>query len=163
MSKENSFDIVSKVELQEVDNALNQTIKEIDQRFDFKGSNTSIEWNDKEININTIDEYKIKNVVDIIQEKLVKRGISIKALEFGKIENALGGRAKQNIIIKQGIEQENAKKITKLIKDSKLKVQAAVQGDTIRVTGKNKDDLQSVIQIIKNADLPLNLQFTNYR
>lgn len=163
MAKDCSFDIVSQVNLQEVDNALNQAVKEIDQRFDFKGSHTTVDWNDKEITLNTSDDFKIKSVVEVIKEKLVKREISIKALEFGKIENALGGRAKQVITIKQGIDQEQAKILTKLIKDSKIKVQAQIQGDAVRVSGKNKDDLQQVIQLIKNQDLQINLQFVNYR
>jgi len=163
MAKDCSFDIASTVNLQEVDNALNQAVKEINQRFDFKGSNTIIDWNKDEITINTCDEYKIQSVVDVIKEKLVKRDVSIKALDFGKIESSLGGKAKQVIKIKQGIEQEECKKLTKLIKDSRLKVQASIQGDVVRVSGKDKDDLQNVIQLIKNADLPINLQFTNYR
>ena len=163
MAKDSSFDIVSKVDLQEVDNALNQARKEIDQRFDFKGSDTKLDWNDKEITINTSDEFKVRNVVDISQEKLVKRGVSIKSLEFEKVESSLGSRYKQVIKIKQGIEAENARTIIKLIKDSKIKVQASVQDDIIRVSSKDKDDLQAIMQLIRNTDLPLSLQFTNYR
>lgn len=163
MAKDNSFDIVSQIDLQEVDNAINQSSKEISQRFDLKGTNTTIERNDTEVSINAPDDMKLKNVVDIFQTKLTQRGISLKALEYGKIEHALGGRAKQVIKLQQGIDKDQAKKITTLIKDSKIKVQASIQGESVRVSGKNRDDLQAAIQLLKEADLPMNLQFTNYR
>ncbi|GAB6087836.1 YajQ family cyclic di-GMP-binding protein [Alkaliphilus crotonatoxidans] len=163
MAKDSSFDIVSKIDLMEVDNAVNQTAKEISQRFDLKNTNTQIERRDDEIVINAEDDFKLKNVVDIFQTKMTKRNLSLKALEYGKIEHALGGRAKQVIKLMQGISKDQAKLIIATIKDSKLKVQASIQGDTVRVTGKNKDDLQAVIQLLKTADLPINLQFTNYR
>ncbi|ABW19505.1 YajQ family cyclic di-GMP-binding protein [Alkaliphilus oremlandii] len=163
MAKDNSFDIVSQIDLQEVDNAINQSSKEISQRFDLKGTNTTVERNDTEISINAPDDMKLKNVVDILQTKLTQRGISLKALEYGKIEHALGGRAKQVIKLQQGIDKDQAKKITTLIKDSKIKVQASIQGESVRVSGKNRDDLQAAIQLLKEADLPMNLQFTNYR
>lgn len=163
MAKDNSFDIVSQIDLQEVDNAINQSNKEISQRFDLKGTNTTVERNDTEISINAPDDMKLKNVVDILQTKLTQRGISLKALEYGKIEHALGGRAKQVIKLQQGIDKDQAKKITTLIKDSKIKVQASIQGESVRVSGKNRDDLQAAIQLLKEADLPMNLQFTNYR
>jgi len=162
-SKDASFDIVSQVDMAEVDNALNQTDKEITQRFDFKGSNTTIERKEENIVIVTSDDFKLQNVVDILQTKLAKREVPLKAMEYGKIESSLGGRVKQEIKIKVGIDKDQSKILTSLIKDSKIKVQAAIQGDSIRVTGKNRDDLQAVIALIKGADLPFNTQFTNYR
>lgn len=163
MAKDNSFDIVSQIDLQEVDNAVNQSMKEISQRFDLKGTNTTVERSEAEVTINAPDELKLKNVIDILQTKLTQRKVSLKALEYGKVEHALGGRAKQVIKLQQGIDKDQAKKITTLIKDSKIKVQASVQGEVVRVSGKNRDDLQAVIQLLKDADLPMNLQFTNYR
>ncbi len=163
MAKDNSFDIVSQIDLSEVDNAINQSMKEISQRFDLKGSNTTVERNNEEVAINAPDDLKLKNVLDIFQTKLTQRGISLKALEYGKIEHALGGRAKQVIKLQQGIDKDQSKKITTLIKDSKIKVQASIQGDAVRVSGKNRDDLQAVMHLLKEADLPMNLQFTNYR
>lgn len=162
-AKDCSFDIVSQVNMQEVDNSVHQTDKEVGQRFDFKGSNTTIERKESEIIIVTSDEFKLQNVVDILQTKLAKREVPLKSLEYGKIESSLGGRVKQIITIKQGIDKEQAKKITTLIKDLKLKVQASIQGDVVRVSGKNKDDLQEAIQAIKAADLPFTTQFINYR
>lgn len=163
MAKDNSFDIVSQIDLQEVDNAVNQSIKEINQRFDLKGTNTTVERNESEVIINAPDDLKLKNVVDILQTKLASRNISLKALEYGKVDHALGGRAKQIIKLQQGIDKDQSKKITTLIKDSKIKVQATIQGEAIRVSGKNRDDLQAAMQLIKEADLPMNIQFTNYR
>jgi uncharacterized protein YajQ (UPF0234 family) len=162
-AKESSFDIVSKVDLQEVDNAVHQAQKEIENRFDFKGSKSSIERSNEEIILVGDDEYKLNAVTDILQTKLVKRGVSLKALEYGKIEPAAGGTVRQTIKIKQGISQEHAKTIVKLVKDSKLKVQASVQGDQVRVSGKSKDELQAVIRMLREADLPIELQFVNYR
>lgn len=163
MAKEASFDIVSQVDMQEVDNALNQAEKEISQRFDFKGSNTKIERKDEEIHIDTLDDMKIKNVVDVFEGKLVKRKVDIKSFEYGKIEPSLGGRVKQVIKIKSGIDKDQAKKITTAIKDSKLKVQSQIQGDAVRVTGKSRDDLQEVIRILREKNFDFALQFTNYR
>lgn len=162
-SKDASFDIVSQVNMAEVDNALNQAEKEISQRFDFKGSNTSIERKEGIIVIVTSDDFKLQNVVDILQSKLVKRDVPLKALEYGKVETSLGGKVKQEITVKVGIDKDQCKVLTNLIKDSKIKVQAAIQGDSIRVSAKNKDDLQAVIALIRGADLPFNTQFTNYR
>ncbi|GIM47874.1 YajQ family cyclic di-GMP-binding protein [Collibacillus ludicampi] len=162
-AKESSFDIVSKVDMQEVDNAVHQAQKEIENRFDFKGSKSSIERSNEEIILVGDDEYKLNAVTDILQTKLVKRGVSLKALEYGKIEPAAGGTVRQTIKIKQGISQEHAKTIVKLVKDSKLKVQASVQGDQVRVSGKSKDELQAVIRMLREADLPIELQFVNYR
>lgn len=163
MAKDASFDIVSQVDMQEVDNALNQTDKEISTRFDFKGSNTKIERKDEEIHIDTTDDMKMKNVLDVLEGKLVKRGVNLKSFEYGKIESSLGGRVKQNIKIRVGLDKEQAKKITTKIKDLKLKVTPSVQGDAVRVTGKNKDDLQTAIAALKAADFDFAIQFTNYR
>lgn len=163
MAKEESFDIVSKVNMQEVRNGVDQAIKELSSRFDFKGSKSSIELKDEEIVLIGDDEYKLGAVNDILQSKLIKREISPKSMKYGKIEPASGGTVRQSVTIAQGIDQENAKKIVKLIKDSKIKVQASIQGDQVRVSGKSRDDLQSVIQMLKQEDLPVALQFTNYR
>jgi uncharacterized protein YajQ (UPF0234 family) len=163
VAKDASFDIVSEINMQEMDNAVNQAVKELTSRFDFKGSKSSIELSGKEIILVSDDEGKLKSVVDILESKVIKRGISLKSLDYQKIEPAAGGTVRQVVKIKQGIDQENAKKIVKLIKDSKIKVQAAVQGDQVRVSGKSRDDLQAVIQMLKNTDLPIALQFTNYR
>ncbi len=163
MSKDSSFDIVSKINMPELDNALNQTMMEIRQRFDFKGSISEAKLEGEVLKLVSEDEFKLKSVNDILQNKLIKRGISIKFLEYGKIESALGGTAKQEIKLKQGIPQDRAKDIIKLIKDLKLKVQAQIQGDQIRVSGKNKDDLQTVIVSLRKASLPIELQFANYR
>ncbi len=162
-SKDSSFDIVSKVDLSEVDNAVNQTEKEVSQRFDLKGTNSKVERSGDDLIVTADDDFKLKNVVDILQTKLTKRNVSLKAFEYGKIEHSLGGKVKQVIKIKQGIDKDEAKQITTLIKDSKIKVQASIQGDAVRVTGKNRDDLQAVIQALRAADLPINMEFTNYR
>ncbi|ABR49590.1 protein of unknown function DUF520 [Alkaliphilus metalliredigens QYMF] len=162
-AKDNSFDVVSEVDMNEVTNAMSQTEKEIAQRFDLKDSKTIITKSENEISIVTSDEFKLQNVIDILQTKLVKRNVSIKSLEYEKIEKSLGGKVKQVIKVKQGITKEEAKKITTLIKDSKLKVQASVQGDVVRVSGKNRNDLQDVMQALRDADLAFSVQFTNYR
>ena len=159
----NSFDIVSQVNMQEVDNSIYQSQKEIDQRFDFKGTNTKIERSGEEVTIITTDEFKLKSVFEILRTKLVKRGVSVKALEYGKVEQAFSGNVRQVIKIKQGIDQEQGKKINKLIKDSKLKVQVTIQGDSLRVFSKSKDELQTVMKLLRDTDLPINLQFVNYR
>ncbi len=164
MAKENSFDIVSEVALQEVDNAVNQTVKEISQRFDFKGSKAEVELaKDDEIKIIADDEFKLKSVIDILQSKLIKRGVSLKFLDYGKIEAASGGTVRQIITIKKGISTEKAREIVAAIKKLKLKVQAQIQDDQVRVSGKERDDLQKVIQSVKEQDFGLELQFTNYR
>jgi len=164
MAQDFSFDIVSKIDLQELDNAINMSMKEISQRFDFKGSVSDIknEENKKMIVVSD-DEFKLKNVIDILQGKLVKRGISLKFLDYGKIESSLGGSVKQEITLKQGIPQEKAKQINALIRDKKLKVQPQIQGDQIRVSSKSKDELQVVIQTLRAANLDIELQFANYR
>ena len=158
-----SFDVVSRVDLQEVDNALNQTRKEVAQRYDLKDSKTEIDWDEKQIVITSADDFKVKAVVDVLQSKLVRRGISLKALVYKPIEPAAGGLAKQTIDVQQGIETEKGRKIVKLIKDAKLKVQVQIQGDQLRVSGKKRDDLQSVIAMLKGEDLDLPLQFENFR
>jgi cyclic-di-GMP-binding protein len=158
-----SFDVVSKVDPQEIDNAVNQARKEIGQRYDFKGTRTTIELEPDTIRVVSDDDFKVKAVVDILQSKLVRRGVSLKALVYGKIEPAAGGLAKQTMTIQQGIDTDKARHIVKLIKDSKLKVQSQIQGDQVRVSGKKRDDLQAVIQLLKAEDLSLPLQFTNLR
>lgn len=165
MAAQFSFDIVSEVDFQEVDNAINQALKEIIQRYDFKGSKSEINFNKKEntINVASDNEYKLKSVIDILQNKMIKRGISIKALKYGTVEQASGGTVRQEIKLQQGIEKEDAKKITKMIKDSKLKVQSTIQDEQVRVSGKVKDDLQSVMQLLRDSDLEFAFQFTNYR
>lgn len=163
MASDNSFDIVSKVDMQEVNNAINQAQKEIDTRFDFKNSKSSITLDKEEIVLASIDEFKLQNVLEIVQAKLTKRGISIKNLEYGKVEPASGATVRQKIKLKQGISQELAKKLNGMIKDSKLKVQSQIQGDQLRVSGKSRDDLQRVMQLLKAADLDIDLQFINFR
>lgn len=163
MASDNSFDIVSKIDMQEVNNAINQAQKEIDTRFDFKNSKSSIELEKEEIALFSDDEFKLQNVLDIVQSKLTKRGISIKNLEYGKVEPASGAAVRQKIKLKQGISQDIAKKINIIIKDSKLKVQSQIQGDQIRVSGKSRDDLQRVMQLLKAEELPIELQFINFR
>ena len=165
MAQQNSFDIVSEVNLQEIDNALNQARKEISQRYDFKDSKTLIEYNQKEkhISIQTIDEFHLKSAVDIVQSKLVKRGISLKALRYGPIEPAANSTVRQLITLIIGIDKDDARAIVKLIKDSKIRVQAQIMDDQVRVTGKDKDDLQSVIKLVREADLSFPVQFVNYR
>jgi hypothetical protein len=163
MASEASFDIVSKVDMQEVSNAVRQAMKEIETRFDFKGSKSSIDIEKDELVVVSDDEYKLKSVIDILQGRLVKRGVPIRNLEYGKIEPAAQGTVRQRIRLKQGIDQEAAKKINTIIRDSKLKVRSQIQGDQIRVSGKSRDDLQAVIRMLKAADVGIELQFTNYR
>jgi uncharacterized protein YajQ (UPF0234 family) len=165
MADEHSFDVVSKVDLQEVLNAEQQASKEISQRFDFKGSKSSIELNkDKhEITLVSDDEMKLKTVVDILQTKLVKRGVSLKALSYGKIEQAAGNTVRQLVTLQQGIPVEKAKEIVKLIKDTKIKVQAEIQKDQVRVRAKKIDDLQATISLLKGKDLGIHIEFINYR
>ncbi len=165
MAGQNSFDVVSKIDLQEVRNAVDQAMKEIKQRFDFKGSKSDITLDDKEkaMILLSDDENKLKSVIDILQTKIIKRGISLKALTYEKLEQALGGTVRQKIKLQDGIPQENAKEIVRIIKDAKLKVQAQIQGDQLRITGKNRDDLQAVIALLKEKDLGVDMQFVNYR
>ncbi|MGE5429464.1 MAG: YajQ family cyclic di-GMP-binding protein [Syntrophomonadaceae bacterium] len=165
MAQNHSFDVVSEIDFQEVDNAINQAEKEIQQRYDIKDSNTTLELNkkDKYLLINSKDDYSLKASVDIIQSKFIKRGISLKSMKFGETEPASGGRVKQKIDLQSGISKENAKVIIKLIKDSKLKVNAQIMDEQVRVTAPKLDDLQSVIAMIKSADLNFPTQFTNYK
>ncbi len=159
-----SFDIVSKVDSQEVDNAVNQAIKEMQQRYDFKGSKSEIKWEKKEeITVTGDNDNKLKTVVEMLQTKFVKRGVSLKALEYGKVEDASGGLKRQVIKIRQGIPVEKGKEIARLIKDMDLKVQTQIQDEQIRVTAKKIDDLQTVIQTLKAKDLDIDLQFVNMR
>ncbi|MDP3111163.1 MAG: YajQ family cyclic di-GMP-binding protein [Thermodesulfovibrionales bacterium] len=165
MADEHSFDIVSKVDMQEVLNSVQQATKEISQRFDFKGSKSSIEFNkDKaEITVISDDEQKMKSVIDILQSKFAKRGVSLKSLVYGKVEQAAGGTARQVITLQQGIAQEKAKEIVKIIKDSKMKVQAEIQKDQVRVRAKKIDDLQTVMTMLRGKDLGIHMEFINYR
>ncbi len=165
MAQNHSFDIVSDIDLQEADNAVNQAIKEIHQRYDLKDSLTEIELNkkDKLITINTKDDYSLKSSVDILQTKFIRRGISIKALKLEEPEPSGGGRLKQKINLQSGISKDNAKVITKLIKDSKLKVNAQIQDEQIRVQAPKIDDLQAVIQLVRDADLDFPTQFVNMK
>ncbi|GIW45121.1 MAG: UPF0234 protein [Candidatus Binatia bacterium] len=158
-----SFDIVSQVHVQEVDNAVNQTRKEVSQRYDFKDTATEILWDKEKITIVSDNDFKVKAVVDILQSKLARRGVSLKALRYGPIEPAGGGRARQAIEIQQGIDAERARQIVKCIKDSKLKVQAQIQDDQVRVSGKKKDDLQTVIRLLGERDFGIPIQFVNFR
>jgi len=160
---ESSFDVVSTVDLQEVKNAIGQAMKEITTRFDLKGSNSTIDLQGEELLISTADEGKIKAVRDVLETRLVKRNVPLKALTFGDVEKALGGTARQKVTLQKGIPSEKAREIVKLIKGTKLKVQASIQGEQVRVTGKNRDDLQAVIQLLKGTDLGIDMQFTNYR
>lgn len=164
MAAENSFDIVSNVDLPEVTNAIQQALKEITQRYDLKGSHSNIEFNQKdELTLTSADEYKLKAVTDVLQSKLVKRGVSLKAFEYGKIEPAAGATVRQKVKLQQGIPIEKAREIVKAIKDSKKKVQASINAEVVRVSGKDRDALQEVIALIRAHDYGLDLQFTNYR
>jgi uncharacterized protein YajQ (UPF0234 family) len=165
MPQDFSFDVVSKVELQEVSNAVAQASKEIATRFDFRGSASKIELKDRELEVVLVsdDEHKLKSVIDILDTKLVRRGVAVKALDYGKVEAAAGGTVRQVAKIQQGIPTEKAKEIVKAIKDRKLKVQASIQADQVRVSGRSKDDLQSAMATVRDGDFGLPLQFTNYR
>src|SRR5688572_6309614 len=160
---ENSFDVVSKVDMQELKNAIQQTMREIESRFDFKNSVSNSEIDGETVKLHSDDEYKMKALVDVLQGKMIKRGVSIKALEYGKIEPAAKATVRQEIKLKQGLDQDTARQVAKLIKDSGRKVTSQIQGDQVRVTGKARDDLQAIIQLLKSADLPVDLQFVNYR
>lgn len=163
MAAENSFDVVSKIDMAEVTNAVTQAMKEISQRFDFKGSKSDITQEKDALIIVSDDEYKLKSVIDILQSKLVKRAVPLKNLSYGKTEQALGGTVRQRVTLQQGIPQDKAKEVVKAIKDSKIRVQASIQADQVRVSGKNRDDLQSVIQLLKGKEFGIELQFSNYR
>jgi uncharacterized protein YajQ (UPF0234 family) len=163
MAAENSFDIESTVDLQEVRNAVQQAEKEIGNRYDLKKAAAVLSLEGEEIVLEAMDNFSVQQALDVLQSKLVKRGINLKSLRYGKVEPASGSRARQKITLQQGIPQETAKKIVAEIKARKLKVQAAIQGDTVRVSGKNRDDLQSVIAALKALDLDVPLTFANYR
>ena len=161
---ENTFDIVSKIDLQEVSNAIQQALKEVHTRFDLKDSKSSITLEGKDaIVLQSIDEFKLKAVNDVFQQKLVKRGVPLKGLTYGTVESALGGTARQRITMQQGIPLEKARDIVKLIKNSKKKVQASIQGDLVRVSSKDRDTLQEVIAMLRQQDFGIDMQFTNYR
>ncbi len=165
MPQENTFDVVSQVNLQEVSNAVQQALKEVQTRYDLKSSGSRIELVEKDLKLqlSAPDEFKLKAVTEILQQKLVRRGVSLRAFDYGKIEPAAGASVRQEISIKQGISSETAREIVRAIKDSKKKVQASIQGDTVRVSSRDRDVLQEVIALIKQRDFGLDLQFTNYR
>ena len=163
MAKENSFDIVSKTDYAEITNAINQTTKEVSQRFDFKGSKATVEMQAKDLMLSAEDDTKLRNMNDILQGKLVKRGISLKALDYQTVEPAAGGTVRQLVKVQQGIPIEKAKEVVKFIKDEKLKVQASIQGETVRVSGKDRDTLQEVIAKLKATDFGIDMQFDNFR
>ena len=163
MAAENSFDIVCKVDMQEVTNALDQARREIETRYDLKGSKNEVKLEEADITLTVADEMKLKAVIDILQSKLHKRGVPLKALDYGKVEEASGGALRQKIAIQQGIPIEKAREIVRLVRDSKVRVQAAIQEDQVRVSGKNRDDLQKIIALVKEKDFGIALQFTNYR
>lgn len=163
MAKDSSFDIVSKVDMPEVTNAVQQAQRELEQRFDFKNSKSSIDLESDKIVLVSDDDFKLSNVVDILESKLVKRGVSLKALDYGKVQPAAGNTVKQEVKLVQGIAQDKSKLVIKVIKDSKIKVTASIQGDEIRVSGKNKDDLQAVIALLRKEDFGIELQFINFR
>jgi hypothetical protein len=164
MAADNSFDIVSKVDIQEVRNAIDQALKEVRARFDLKDSKSEIklEGNDA-LELASADEYKLKAVTEILQQKFVKRGVPLKSLEYGKVEPAFGSSVRQTVKLQQGIPGDKAKEIVKAIKESKKKVQASIQGDTVRITGKDRDTLQETIALLKGHDFGIDMQFTNYR
>ena len=162
---DNSFDVVSKIELPEVSNAIQQALKEILQRYDLKDSKSSIELNEKDgkILLASSDDFKLKAVTDVLQAKLVKRNVPLKGLSYGTITPATGSSVRQEITLQQGIPLEKAREVVKAVKDSKLKVQASIQGDVVRISGKDRDALQEVMQLLRSADLGIDMQFTNYR
>jgi len=164
MASDNSFDIVSKVDLQEVSNAIQNALKEIHTRFDLKDSKSDIQMEGKEaLVLSSVDEYKLKAVNDILQGKLVKRGVPLKALTYSTVEPAAGSTVRQRVTMQQGIPIEKAREIVKVIKDTKKKVQASIQGDTVRVSGKDRDTLQEIIALLRGRDFGIDMQFTNYR
>ncbi|HJS59157.1 MAG TPA: YajQ family cyclic di-GMP-binding protein [Vicinamibacteria bacterium] len=160
---ENSFDVVSSVDLQEVKNAIGQAMKEIVNRFDLKGTGSNVELQGEEILLTSSDDFKLKAVRDVLETRLVKRSVPLKALSYGEIEKALGGTARQKVSLQKGIPSDKAREIVKIVKGTKRKVQAAIQGDQVRISGKNRDDLQAVIQALRGSDLGIDMQFTNYR
>lgn len=165
MAKQNSFDIVSEVDLAEVQNAVNQSNKELEQRYDLKKTNSRVDFDAKEarLTLASSDEFTVEAVKGVLQQKLVRRGVSLKALDWGRIEPAAGGRVRQTVSLQQGIPMDKAKEIVKLIKQAKLKVQAAIQGDLVRVSSKSRDALQEVMALVKEEDLGIDMSYTNYR
>ena len=163
MAQQNSFDIVSQVDMAEVKNSLDQAMKEVRQRFDFKGSRAEVRLEGEELILAAEDETKLRNMNEILQQKLVRRGVPLKALSYGRVEPAAGGTVRQHAPIQQGIPSDTAKEIVKFIKETKLKVQAAIQGDVVRITGRDRDILQDVIAQLKSKDFGINMQYTNYR
>jgi cyclic-di-GMP-binding protein len=164
MAQENSFDVVSKIDMQEARNAIDQAMKEIRQRFDLKDTHSEVNLEGEDtIQLASSNEYKLEAVKDILCQKLVKRGVSLKNLTYGKIEPATGQSVRQKISLQQGIPVEKAKEIVRLVKDSKKKAQASIQGDTVRISSKDRDELQAIIAMLRAKDLGLELQFTNYR
>lgn len=163
MAQQNSFDIVSQVDRAEVTNAIQQTIKEVRQRFDFKGSTATVILEKDELILSAEDDTKLRNMNDILQQKLVRRGVPLKALSYGTVDPASGGSVRQRVQIQQGIPQEKAKEVVKFIKDSKAKVQASIQGDVVRISGKDRDTLQDIIAKLKAKDFGIDMQFSNYR
>jgi hypothetical protein len=160
---DNSFDIVSKIDLQEVSNAIQQALKEIHTRFDLKDSKSNVELVKDEIVLHSADEYKLKAVNDILQQKLVKRGVPLKGLTYGVVEPSAGGTAKRKVTMQQGIPIEKAREIVKAVKDLKKKAQASIQGDLVRISSKDRDTLQEVIALLRGHDFGIDLQFTNFR
>ncbi len=160
---ENSFDVVSKIDLQEVQNAISMALKEIHQRFDLKDSKSDIALEKDALVLSSVDDYKLKAVNDVFQAKLVKRGVPLKGLQYGPIESAAGSTVRQKITMQQGIPIEKAREIVKLIKNSKKKVQAAIQGDLVRISGKDRDTLQEIMALLRKEDFGIDMQFTNYR
>ncbi len=163
MAQQNSFDIASKVDRSEIVNALDQTMKEVRQRFDFKGSSAEVRLEEKELVLTAEDETKLRNMNDILQQKLVRRGVPLKALSYGRAEPAAGGTVRQRAAIQQGIPSEKAKEIVKFIKDTKARVQASIQGDVVRVSGRDRDTLQDVIAKLRARDFGIHMEYTNYR
>ena len=163
MAKENSFDIASEVDYAEVANAINQTVKEVGQRFDFKGSKATVEIEEKDLVLTAEDDTRLQNMNDILQSKLIKRSVPLKALSYEKVEPAAGGTVRQLVKIQQGIPTDKAKEVVKYIKDEKFKVQASIQGETVRISGKDRDTLQEVIAALKKKDFGIDMQFNNFR
>ena len=165
MAQQNTFDVVSKVDMAEVKNAVNQAIKEITQRYDFKGTNSTIELDEKEhkLVLATASEFTLRSLTDVLQQKLVRRSVSLKALDYGKIEPAAKDSVRQTVALQNGIPMEKAREIVKFIKDTKLRVQASINGDFVRVSGKDRDTLQKIIALLKENDFGIDMQFTNYR
>ena len=162
---ENTFDIVSKIEMPEVVNSIQQALKEIQQRFDLKNSKSDIQLNEKDekITLTSADEFKLKSVTEVLQQKLVKRKVPLKNFNYGPVEPAAGSTVRQEVKLQQGIPIEKAREIVKMVKDSKKKVQASIQGDFVRISGKDRDTLQEIIALLRNHDFGIDVQFTNYR